>query len=144
MELRAILEKPYTEKERMNFIVKYGAGHSTLNCEIRYTDKGIEAWGFTKQEIAEMKNKFINNKLSLPKSVIEKAIYKVFKKDFDMLLEELKNNDNIDYIELKIDLGEAIHKRGDNHINIIGEHLNLSKEQLDSFFSDGNYEHLIK
>ena len=136
----ALLEKPYTENERMQFIVKYGAGHSPLNCEIRYTDKGIEAWTYTKQEIEEMKLK----KLSLPKSVIEKALYKAFNKDFDMLLEELKKNDKIDYIEFKIDLGEAIHKRGDNHINIIGEHLNLTKEQLDSFFRDGNYEHLVK
>jgi hypothetical protein len=143
MEMRALLEKPYTEKERMNFIAKYGAGHSPLNCEIRYTDKGIEAWGFTKQEIEEMKANSVNN-LSLPKSTVERAIYRVFKKDFDMLLEEMKNNDKIDFVEFKIDLGETIHKRGDKHINILGEHLNLSKEQLDSFFRDGNYEHLSK
>ena len=47
MEIKATLNKPYTDKERMDFIVQY---NHNLGYEIRETDEELEAWGETDEE----------------------------------------------------------------------------------------------
>ncbi len=48
MEVKATLEKPYTERERIDFIVinNYQQGY-----EIKETNNALEAWGFTEEEL---------------------------------------------------------------------------------------------
>ena len=64
MEIKAILNKPYTEKQRADFIV---ANNHQLGYEIRETETALEAWGLTAEEAeqeaeeqreSEFKNKF--------------------------------------------------------------------------------------
>lgn len=50
MEIKATLNKPYTDKQRMDFIV---ANNHQLGYEIKETDFALEAWGYTDAEIAE-------------------------------------------------------------------------------------------
>ena len=45
MEIKAILEKPCTEKQRTDFIIEQNKYY-----EIIETDNAIEAWGYTEQE----------------------------------------------------------------------------------------------
>ena len=53
MEVKAVLNKPYTDKERMDFIVEY---NHQKGYEIRETAEALEAWGETSAEIlADMK-----------------------------------------------------------------------------------------
>ena len=52
MELKAILEQPYTEMERVNFIVEQNQ-LNPLHYEIRETPEAIEAWGKTDEELLE-------------------------------------------------------------------------------------------
>lgn len=52
MEIKARLNKPYTEKERMNFIVQY---NHNLNYEVRETEEELQAWDYTTKEKAEQK-----------------------------------------------------------------------------------------
>lgn len=47
MEIKATLQKPYTEAQRMDFIVQY---NHTLGYEIRETAEALEAWGETAEE----------------------------------------------------------------------------------------------
>lgn len=47
MEIKATLEKPYTDKERMDFIVLY---NHNLGYEIKETETALEAWGETDEE----------------------------------------------------------------------------------------------
>ena len=50
MEIKVTLLKPYTEKERISFIV---VNNHRLGYEIRETELALEAWGYTEEEIAE-------------------------------------------------------------------------------------------
>ena len=50
MEIKARLNKPYTEKQKLDFIVEY---NHRLGFEIKDTDTGLEAWGNTEQEDIE-------------------------------------------------------------------------------------------
>ena len=48
MEIKAILNKPYTEQERINFIV---SNNHKLEYEVKETDDALEAWGEDSQEL---------------------------------------------------------------------------------------------
>ena len=64
MEIKAKLMKPYTENERMNFIV---AQNHKNGFEIRETETALEAWGLTEEEIQgqerERRNQEIDEKI---------------------------------------------------------------------------------
>ena len=47
MEIKATLEKPYTENQKLNFIVQY---NHNLGYEIEETDEELQAWGYTEEE----------------------------------------------------------------------------------------------
>jgi len=50
MEIKATLNKPYTETERCDFIV---AQNHNKGYEIRETDEALEAWGYDDAEAPE-------------------------------------------------------------------------------------------
>jgi DNA-binding transcriptional MerR regulator len=50
MEIKATLNKPYTDKERIDFVV---ANNHKLGYQIKETETALEAWGYTQEEIAE-------------------------------------------------------------------------------------------
>lgn len=52
MEIKAELLKPYTEQERIDFIVQY---NHKLGYEIRETDTALQALGYTEEEQAEQR-----------------------------------------------------------------------------------------
>ena len=56
MEIKATLKKPYTGKEKADFIVLY---NHNLGYEIKETEEALEAWGMTtkEQEQADLENK---------------------------------------------------------------------------------------
>lgn len=47
MEIKARLNKPYTEEQRINFIVQY---NYQLGYEIRETELALEAWGLSEED----------------------------------------------------------------------------------------------
>lgn len=48
MEIKAKLNKPYTEKQRIDFTARY-----QYNYDIRETEEALEAWGDTQEELLE-------------------------------------------------------------------------------------------
>ena len=50
MEIKAKLNKPYTDKQRLDFIV---SENHTKGYEIKETETALEAWGLTAEEVAE-------------------------------------------------------------------------------------------
>lgn len=50
MEIKATLQKPYTEKDRLDFIVEHNHKNGY---EVKETETALEAWGYTDEEIAE-------------------------------------------------------------------------------------------
>lgn len=47
MEIKATLQKPYTDTQRLNFIVLYNHQHGY---EIKETETALEAWSYTEEE----------------------------------------------------------------------------------------------
>lgn len=63
MELKATLNKPYSNIERMDFIVE---NNHNKGYEIKETETALEAWGETEEEIQEQqKQEQINELLQL-------------------------------------------------------------------------------
>lgn len=57
MEIKATLNKPYTDEERVNFIVEF---NHEQNYEIKETETALEAWGYTEEEIREEREREFN------------------------------------------------------------------------------------
>ena len=47
MEIKSTLQKPYTETQRIEFIVEQNHNNGY---EIRETDDSLQAWGYTQEE----------------------------------------------------------------------------------------------
>lgn len=100
MEIKAKLIKPYSETERINFIVEQNHKNGY---EIKETEIALEAWGYSDEEKTEQEQERINNLmvtqqefwnfiLPLEKEAVEeklKAIPELHKK----ILIELNNPD---------------------------------------------------
>ena len=64
MEIKAELKKPYTENQRMDFIVQY---NHNLGYEIEETETHVNAMGYTEEEQAqERKTTFENQFFQIP------------------------------------------------------------------------------
>lgn len=89
MEIKAELIKPYTDDERVIFIVE---NNHKLGYLIEETETSLQAKGYTDEELAQQEQERISM-LSLTAADVERGIYKATGKDFD---------DVISYIETAI------------------------------------------
>lgn len=134
MEIKAILQKPYTENERMEFIIQY---NHNLGYTIEETETELQALGYTEEEIAEKEKERIA-KLKRTKREVFLGLYQakgitpeqikgLIKKPTDLIEFEYAN----DYF------------RGNPLIDAIGGILGLTPKQLDKFFETNDYTSLL-
>lgn len=81
MEIKATLNKPYTEDERADFIVEQNHQNGY---EIKETEEALEAWGLTEEE-AEEQERLRMDALTLTPADVERALYMAKGMDFDDL-----------------------------------------------------------
>ncbi len=145
MELKTKLIKPYTEEQKLNFIVEQNHNNGY---EIRETETALEALGYTTEEL-EQQEKTRIAQLSMTGADVERAIYQAKGIDFEDILTLVKSQENsgqaynIDLKALKIELKANNFYRGNPYINQIGELLGFTTEQLDQFFETKNWQTLI-
>lgn len=130
MEKIAALNKPYTEKQKIDFIVKYNHG---LGYEIKETPQGLEALGMTEEEVKQKERERINM-LTLTAADVERAVYKDKKMDFEDIIALVKDNPEIDVKALKIELKANNFYRGNPYVEQIGTLLGYTSEDLDYLF----------
>ena len=142
MEIKATLNKPYTEKQRINFIVEQ---NHTLGYEIRETDIALEAWGYTEEEKQEQERERLD-KLSMTRGdvfealILAKGLTKpqlramIEKAELDAMTKALYLNRFDEALDFY---------RGFPVFNMLGKKLGVTPEQLDMFFTDKNYKHLL-
>lgn len=96
MEIKAQLNKPYNESERLDFIV---TNNHRLGYEIRETATNLEAWGYTEEEIEKQekqrRNQEIDEKIAelqemCLSEVIQGNIENI--KTYQSVIERLKEN----------------------------------------------------
>ena len=98
MEIKNLLDKPYTDKQRMDFIVSQ---NHQLGYEIRETETELQAWGYTSEEIEEQEKQKRNSEIdSKIKELYELSIPDVLKgnteniKIYREVIESLKESKN--------------------------------------------------
>lgn len=140
MEIKAILNKPYTETKKLNFIVEYNHNQGLT---IEETETNLLALGYSAEEQAQKESERIA-RLYLTGADVERGIYKAKGMDFDdivAMVTELQP-EGLDIKALKIELKANHFYRGNSYVDAVGALLGFTKEMLDKFFADGDYKHL--
>lgn len=142
MEIKTKLLKPYTESEKIDFIVEQNHKNGY---EIKETETALEAWGYTEEEMAqqELERKA---KLFLTGADVERAIYQAKGMDFDDIVAMVTQlqPEGLDIKALKIELKANNFYRGNPYVNAIGTLLGFTSEQLDKFFETNDYHELLE
>lgn len=155
------LEKPYTDKQRADFIVEYNHQQGLNIQETETAIYALEAWEVLEddevvdnteayeQEQAEKEAERISM-LNLTGADVERAIYKVKGMDFDDIISYLEaqplaedGEAVIDVKALKIELKANNFYRGNPYVERVGKLLGFTDEQMDEFFETGDYTKLL-
>ena len=141
MEIKATLQKPFEENERMDFIVQYNHG---MGYVIEETETELQALGYTEAELAQQERERIA-KLFLTGADVERGIYQAKGMDFDDIIEFVTANPPVcfDIKALKIELKANNFYRGNPYVNAVGALLGFTEEQLDKFFEFNDYTYLL-
>ena len=141
------LQKPYTEKQRADFIVEYNHNKGLNIEETSEALYALEPWeklvdGEVINNIEEYEAKQAAleherlNMLTLTAADVERAIYKAKGLNFEDILELIKDNPDIDIKALKIELKANNFYRGNIYGDIVGEALGYSSSDLDYLFEN--------
>lgn len=141
MEIKATLQQPYTDTERMDFIVKYNHGKGYV---IEETETELQALGYTEEELAQQERERIA-KLYLTGADVERGIYQAKGMDFDDIVAMVTQlqPEGLDIKALKIELKANHFYRGNPYVSAVGELLGFTIGQLDKFFEFNDYTYLI-
>lgn len=139
MEIKSELLKPYTEQEKINFVVEQ---NHKLGYIIEEQEDKLVALGYTEQEKLKQEQERISM-LNMTGADVERAIYKVKGIDFDDILAMVQDNPKIDEKALKIEFKANNFFRGNPYIEQVGSLLGFTSEQLDKFFETKDYHELL-
>lgn len=161
------LEYPYTEEQRIDFIVQY---NHNQGLRIETVDNFVEEetedvnyptyYALEANEIMEGGEPVINPnyeaeqeqqereriaKLNLTGADVERGIYQAKGMDFDDILAFVMANppQGLDVKALRIELKANHFYRGNPYVNAVGGLLGFTSEQLDKFFETNDYTYLI-
>lgn len=145
MEIKAILDKPYTEEERLNFICEH-----QYNTEIVETETELQVWVNSKEELYEQEQQRIAM-LKLTRGDVFRGLLQakgitraMLRATIESMPEETQEQALIKEMAL-IDFDEALDfYRGNALIDTVGLQLGITKEQLDQFFMTNDYTKLIE
>ena len=156
MEIKAKLNKPYTEKQRMDFIV---LNNHTKGYEIKETEIALEAWGYTEEEKEQQEYERIQE-LSMTRSDFFDGMIMAFglgQAELRAIVENILNSINITPVEIKVALNNF-----DNALNFYRKHtlftlingvnipiseimyLLFTSDIWDKFFNTKDYKELQK
>lgn len=132
MEIKATLQKPYTEQEKNSFLIENTCKN---DCKIKETETALEAWGYTEEEKEEQEAERVSH-------------LKCTKRVFILMLEQL----GLDYFEqieplinanrqAKLEWELCVElERNNPLLNVIGGQLGITPTQIDNLFKYANGE----
>ena len=133
MEIKSKLNKPYTNKQRTDFIVE----QNHRQCyEIKETSTALEAWGYTEEELQQQRKEQIA-KLSMTKREMFLGLYQAKQITPDMLKAKITDPQALIEFEYAND-----YYRGNILIDQVGAQLGITPKQLDKFFETKDYHYL--
>lgn len=149
------LNKPYTDKQRIDFIIKYNHKKGLNIKETETALYALEAWeNLVDDNVIDNSEEFQQQKaqqeakriamLNLTGADVERAIYKAVGMDFDDIISLIEaqplsetGQPIIDIKALKIELKANNFYRGNEYIDQIGTLLGFTTKQLNNFFEAG-------
>lgn len=143
MEIKATLNKPYTDKQRADFIVE---NNHNKGYEIRETETAIEAWGYTDEEQAQKERERLDGLKMTRGDVFEALILAkgLGKAQIRAMIEQAE----LDTVTKALYLNrfdEALEfYRGYPIFDMLGQVLGITVEMLDKFFETKDYHYLTK
>ena len=135
MEIKATLKKPYTENERMDFVVQYNHG---MGYVIEETETELQALGYTEEELNEQEKERIA-KLTCTKRVFALMLQELGI-SYTMLKELIATNEQA---QLEWDLCVEL-ERKNPLLDVMALKLGVTSEQLDGLFRYANGEITIE
>ena len=143
MEIKSTLNKPYTEEQRIDFIVTQNHNNGF---EIRETETSLEAWGYTEEEKQEQERERLNL-LSMTRGDVFEALILakgLGKAQIRSMIEQAE----LDTVTKALYLNrfdEALEfYRGYPIFDMLGEALDITPSMLDRFFDEKDYHYLTK
>ena len=143
MEIKATLQKPYTETERMDFIVQYNHNQGYV---IDENEEYLQALGYTEEEIEQAERERIAM-LSLTRGDVFRGLLLARGVTRLMLRGMIEANEQLTEVQKEmalIDFDEALNfYRGNALIDTVGLSLGIEPKQLDCFFKTNDYTCLL-
>lgn len=142
MELKAQLNKPYTEQEKINFIVEQ---NHKLGYTIEEQADKLVALGYTEEELQQQERERINN-LSMTRGDVFEALIlaKGLSKAQIRAMIEKAELDTVTKALYLNRFDEALEfYRGYPIFDMLGQALGITGEMLDKFFETKDYHELI-
>ena len=134
MEIKATLQKPYTEAQKMNFVVNY---NHNLGYKIKETETELKALGYTEEEL-ELQERERIAKLSLTKREVFLGLYQAKGVTPEMIKAQITDPMALIEFEYAND-----YFRGNPLIDAVGAVLGITPQQLDCFFQTKDYTCLL-
>lgn len=135
MEIKATLQKPYTENERMDFIVQYNHNQGYV---IEETETELQALGYTEEEIA------LQERERIAKLTCTKRVFALMLQElgitYTMLKQLIATNEQA---QLEWDLCVEL-ERQNPLLDVMAMQLGITSEQLDGLFRYANGEITIE
>ena len=141
MEIKAELLKPYTEQERMYFIVEQNHNNGY---EMQETETSLEAWGYTEEEKQKQERERLD-KLSMTRGDVFEALILakgLTKPQIRAMIEQAELDDITKALYLNR-FDEALNfYRGFPVFDMLGKKLDVTPKQLNDFFETNDYHYL--
>jgi hypothetical protein len=132
MEIKAELIKPYTERQRLDFITNQNYINGYL---INETDTSLQALGYTEEELELQEKERISN-LKCTKRVFVLMLEKMGLDYFEQILPLIEGNRQAKLEwELCVEL-----ERANPLLDILAKELGVTSQQLDKLFQYANGE----
>lgn len=146
MEIKAELNKPYTETQKMDFIVEQ---NHNLGYEIRETETALQAWGYTEEEKEQQEAERIAQ-LHLTRGDVFRALLlarQVTRAQLRAMIEQMPDETPEQAVAKElalIDFDEALDfYRGIALVDTLGLALGITEEQMTEFFETNDWHVLI-
>ena len=146
MEIKATLNKPYTENQRLDFIVEQNHQNGY---EIKETEEALQAWGYTEEEKEQQEQERIAQ-LHMTRGDVFRGLLLakgVTRAQLRALIEQMPDETPEQKIAKEyalIDFDEALEfYRGVSLIDTVGEQLGITSEQMTKFFETKDWHELV-
>ena len=131
MEIKATLQKPYTEQEKNSFLIENTCKN---DYQIKETVTDLEAWGYTEEEQVQKERERIGN-LQITKRVFALGLQQLGI-TYTQLKELIATNEQA---QLEWDLCVEL-QRSNPLLDVMAAQLGVSSEMLDYIFRKANGE----